>query len=392
MKRFLTFASFVSVVGVVSCGARTGLFAPQAQGDDDVLDAALDANGTMGTSVGCTPGAVTLTAAEPEVMFVLDRSGSMSTAFSGNESRWKVLTSALAASLPSVNETMAIGALLFPSGSSMEDCSLPGTANLAPALDHVQPLLSILESTSPGGATPTAVAIDAASAQLLDVRAATTARALVLATDGAPNCDSALDPNTCTCASGGGMCRRNADQCLDDARTVAHIAAVAAQGIPTYVIGIADSGDAAFSNVLNAMAVAGGRPLTNASTSYYPAPSQADLETAISTIRDQVGACTYLTTSVPNAEGSITITFNGQTLPYDPDGGVGWSWSSKGNGEVLLLGATCATVAGMPSGNLVAQVTCDAADAAPDAVDAASDVLDAMSDVVEDAADDGDAR
>jgi hypothetical protein len=364
MKRFLTFASFVSVVGVVSCGARTGLFAPQAQGDDDVLDAALDANGTMGTSVGCTPGAVTLTAAEPEVMFVLDRSGSMSTAFSGNESRWKVLTSALAASLPSVNETMAIGALLFPSGSSMEDCSLPGTANLAPALDHVQPLLSILESTSPGGATPTAVAIDAASAQLLDVRAATTARALVLATDGAPNCDSALDPNTCTCASGGGMCRRNADQCLDDARTVAHIAAVAAQGIPTYVIGIADSGDAA----------------------------QADLETAISTIRDQVGACTYLTTSVPNAEGSITITFNGQTLPYDPDGGVGWSWSSKGNGEVLLLGATCATVAGMPSGNLVAQVTCDAADAAPDAVDAASDVLDAMSDVVEDAADDGDAR
>jgi hypothetical protein len=358
MKRHLSLASFAVLVGVASCGARTGLLAPQRVGDD-ALDASLD------SAVGCTPGAVTLSAAEPEVMFVLDRSGSMKTAFSGTQSRWQVLTSALATTLPSVDGTMAIGALLFPSGSSMDDCSLPGAANLAPALDHVQPLLTILESTAPGGATPTAAAVEAASALMLEVRAATTARALVLATDGAPNCNAALDANTCTCASGGN-CRHNSDQCLDDTRTVARIAAVAAQGIPTYVIGIANSGDGVFSSVLDAMAVAGGRPLTSGSTSYYPALSQSDLETAISTIRDQVGACTYLTTSVPSASGTITLTFDGQTLPYDPGGTSGWSWSSESNGEILLLGATCAAVAGSATGTLVANVTCDAADASGD--------------------------
>jgi hypothetical protein len=117
------------------------------------------------------------------------------------------------------------------------------------------------------------------------------------------------------------------------------------------------------------MAVAGGRPLTNGATSYYPAPSQADLETAISTIRDQVGACTYLTTSVPNASGSITLTFDGQTIPYDPGGTTGWSWSSKNNGEILLMGTTCQTVAGSPQGALVATVTCDEPDATVDAAE-----------------------
>jgi von Willebrand factor type A domain len=383
MKRlFFSFASAVALAGVVSCGARTELFAPDGEGEGAV-DASFDA--PLDSAVGCTPGAVTLSAAEPEVMFVLDRSGSMKTAFSGNQSRWQVLTSALAATLPPVDGTMAIGALLFPSGSSMNDCSLPGTASLTPALDHVQPLLAILESTSPGGSTPTASAIDVASALMLEVRAATTARALVLATDGAPNCNPALDVSTCTCATGGN-CQRDPDQCLDDTRTVAQIATVAAQGIPTYVIGIANAGDGVFSSVLDAMAVAGGRPLTGGSTSYYPALSQSDLETAISTIRDQVGACTYLTTSVPSASGSITLTFNGQTLPYDPSGASGWSWSSKSNGEILLLGSTCATVAGSSNGALVANVTCDATSGADASGDDAADGADAAdADYVRDA-------
>jgi hypothetical protein len=366
MKRIAPLASCVAVVLMASCGARTGLFAPEDDTAGAAYDASLDApSDAVVAMVGCTPGAVTLSAAEPEVMFVLDRSGSMNMAFEGNDSRWTVLTNALAATLPPVNDTMAIGALLFPSGSSMDDCSLPGTPNLAPALDHVQALLTLLEATRPGGATPTAVAIDTASSLLLGVRAATTARALVLATDGAPNCNASLNVNTCTCATGA-MCRGDPDRCLDDTRTVAQIASVAAQGIPTYVIGIASAGDGVFSTVLDEMAVAGGRPLTGGATSYYPALSEADLETAVSTIRDQVGACTYLTTSVPSASGSIALTFDGMTVPYDPDGGSGWSWSSKSNGEILLLGATCSLVAGSPTGTLVANVTCGDGDAGDD--------------------------
>jgi von Willebrand factor type A domain len=334
---------------VSACGARTGLVVP------DLGSSGQDAG------IACVPGDIPLSLAQPEVMFVLDRSGSMSTVFSGTETRWQAVTTSLAATLPPVNGTMAVGALLFPSGASNDDCSVPSQPSLEPALGQVPALVSLMEGTSPGGATPTASAIETAASQLLDVRAATTARALVLATDGAPNCNPSLDPATCTCGSGttGRGCRNNPNQCLDDVRTVARIASTYAQGVPTYVIGIADDDGNTFSDVLNAMALAGGRPLSGGATSYYPARSTADLETAVAAIRDQVGACTYLTTSVPDAAGSISITAGGETLPYDADGGAsGWAWASEDNGQIILHGDACTEVssdAGLP---LVAHVTC----------------------------------
>ena len=139
---------------------------------------------------------------------------------------------------------------------------------------------------------------------------------------------------------------------------MAHIAAVEAQGVPTYVIGIASGGDTVFSGAQNAMAVAGGRPLIGAATSYYPAPDEGDLETAIATIRDQVAACTFLTTSVPNETGSIVITLGGVVIPYDPTGADGWSWLSEGNGEIVFSGTACGQVTGASGAELVAQVSC----------------------------------
>jgi hypothetical protein len=335
------------LLGLLACGARTALLTTDVAAQDAGLP--------------CVPGDVPLTVAQPEVMLVLDRSGSMSTLFSGGQTRWQAVTTALSSALPSVNDTMAIGALLFPSGSMMDDCAVPAQPSLTPALGQVPALLSLMQGTSPGGATPTASAIETAASLLLGVRAATTARALVLATDGAPNCNSSLDPRTCTCASGaaaGPGCRNNANQCLDDTRTVARIAAASTQGVPTYVIGLADDDGNTFSDVLNAMAVAGGRPLTGGATSYYAAASTADLETAIAAIRDQVGACTFLTTSVPDAAGSITITAGGTAVPFGVDGGAsGWAWADEPNGQIVLYGATCTEVSsdGLP---LVAHVTC----------------------------------
>jgi hypothetical protein len=355
--RFLFF--FANLVLLASCGARTELWAPEIQeaGADSQVDATMP--------VGCVPGDIPLTVATPEVLFVLDRSGSMSTPFDGPQTRWQTLTSALAATLPAVDTSMAIGGYIFPSTTSSNDCSVPSAANLVPAKGNVQSLLSIMQSMKPGGETPTADAIQGASALLLSERAATTARALVLATDGAPNCNAALDPKSCICSNK--TCKKG-EQCLDATRTVQRIAAVFAQGVPTYVIGIQNDGSQ-FATVLDAMAQAGGRPLTNAPQGYYPARSQADLETAISTIRDQVSACTYLTTSVPSADGSIVVTLNGQVIPFDPNGTSGWKWASETNGQIILLGTTCAAAAG-GSNTLIAHVQCDVADAGDDASDA----------------------
>src|SRR5437762_1333737 len=66
------------------CGARTGLPYPEPP-----VDAGLDA------PVGCTPGMFALVKAQPALLFVLDRSGSMGTRFSGVSSRWQILTGSL---------------------------------------------------------------------------------------------------------------------------------------------------------------------------------------------------------------------------------------------------------------------------------------------------------
>jgi hypothetical protein len=339
----VAFAALVATGFVASCGARTPLIA------DD------------GFHLTCVAGDIPLVPAQPEVMFVLDRSGSMSMDFSGGQSRWQALTESLAQTLPEVDATMALGALVFPSGSSNSNCAVPGQASLAPALHNVTPLVALMQAGRPGGATPTADAVDVAASLLLGVRAATTARALVLATDGEPNCNPTLNPNTCACVTSGTPgCRGNADQCLDDARTVQRIAAIYARGVPTYVIGITSGADAdTFSQVLNDMAQAGGRPLTSAATKYYAARSPADLEAALTEIRRQVGGCTYLTSSVPDAAGSIAITQDGQTVaPAGDGGGSGWSWSSESNGQIMLLGSACDGAGGNPPGSLVAHVTC----------------------------------
>ncbi len=323
-----------------ACGARTGLTphdaAPPVDAGTDartIPDAFVSPDSPDAGPLPCVPTTLALTPATPTVMLVLDRSQSMSTRFEGARTRWQVLTSALADTLPAVDTTMELGALVFPSDGA-QSCSIPAPL-LGPALDQVDALIAALGRIGPNGATPTADAIDAASAAVFAVRAASSARALVLATDGGPDCNSALDPRTCECTGGaGGRCMQPS-RCLDDVRTVDRIAAAAARGLPTYVIGIAD--DTISTGVLDRMAVAGGR--ARLGTTYYGARSSAELESALTAIRDQVALCTYLTSSVPDAAGSIRVQV-GDTVVAE-DATSGWTWVDRNNGELRLSGAAC---------------------------------------------------
>ncbi|MFO0755319.1 MAG: hypothetical protein U0359_02435 [Byssovorax sp.] len=357
IRTLLGAAALLGMAGALTataCGAKSGLPVP-----DTVSEGA---GGDAGVS--CLPGIITLTKAQPTILFVIDRSGSMGGHLgknSGSSSRWKILGSALAATLPEVDDKMAIGALIFPSsgfGAGGPTCAVPGAPDLAPGLGHVGLLLSLMQFTSPHGATPTAAAIDAASAQLQGVRAAKDARALVLATDGGPDCNESLDASTCRCANGGNGCKGHAGRCLDDARTEERIAAALADGLPTYVIGIQDEGDDTLTDVLDAMADAGGRPKLTGGSRYYAARSEGELTEALAVIRDQVGACVFLTSSVPDTNGSIEVTLNGGTLPFDPTGAEGWSWSDQENGEMVLHGKACMAAIAAGGAGLQAQVAC----------------------------------
>jgi hypothetical protein len=181
---------------------------------------------------------------------------------------------------------------------------------------------------------------------------------MILATDGEPNCNTALNPDTCTCVESQQGCRSQPNQCLDNVRTIDRISTQTSKGIPTYVIGIEDEGDAQFSNVLDAMAVAGGRPQTGAPHKYYSGNSEPELEAALVVIRNQVGSCTFLTSSVPDQRGSITVTVDGVPLPYDPSRTNGWAWNNEDNGEIVLVGGACTRFAAEPNAKLAANVAC----------------------------------
>ena len=200
------------------------------------------------------------------------------------------------------------------------------------------------------------MAIETAAKLLLGMRTATAARALVLATDGAPNCNLSLNFTTCRCTNptgpGTSTCVKSS-QCLDDTRTEQTISEYQSQGLPTYVIGIQTEGAPEFSDVLDAMAVAGGRPQVGAAQSYYAASSEAALNAALTTIRNQVGACTYLTSSVPDQNGSIVVSINGVDLAPDQ-----WIWGNRSNGEIVLQGGTCQTAATEDAPALSATVAC----------------------------------
>lgn len=322
-------------------------------------DAGLDAGfrfdaGTDPRVVDCKEGRFTLAHARPVVALVLDRSTSMNASF-GTTTRWGAVRSALTRTLPSVDQSMQLGAMLFP--ASGNSCGAPAFFDIPPAQGTVTRIVALVNGANPQGSTPTALSLESAASGLLGRRTAGTARAMVLATDGAPDCNTQL-PMPCTCVSGTSC---SVTRCLDDVRTLERLRAAAAVAIPTFVIGIQDSTNTSLTAVLNRMAEAGGRPRAGAQK-YYSATSMPELEQAFTTIRDQVGGCLFLTDSVPTiGDGGFDVSVDGQPVAPSEDGAEGWRWQDRRNGEVALLGAACSLALANPT-RVEAVVRCPALD------------------------------
>lgn len=370
------------------CGAKTGLRVPDVALDApdvidvvDVFDApdvhdAPDIVDVPPVDVfeACVPGVFTLLRRNVDVMFLIDRSGSMLWNIQGQvdvpPSRWSLLQDALGQVLPSLQDSVALGALFFPQPPADQQnpadlCIVPTAADVPPGAHNASAILSVFTNTQPLGGTPTFDALTVAASSLSAAAGRGDARYMVLATDGGPNCNFTLDGDTCTCtyppdpticqtANGGA----NYD-CLDDARTVMQMANVFATGIPIFVIGIADEGDPVLAQTLNAMAVAGGRPLMTGPESYYSVRQPADLQAALSAVRDQVAVCAFVTPSRPDDPNDIVLSLNGVPIARDLTRVNGWDWTDVNFGEVTLFGAACASVVADPTAMLTARVGCN---------------------------------
>ena len=331
----------------LACGAKTGLRVPDAT--DDVT---LDASDAFVRFEACVDGRFALVRREAQMVFVVDRSGSMSQPLNGGgPSRWDAMRSVFGRTLRPFEDAIRMGALLYPRRpdsaalASAQACDqLPGTGlDVVPRRGQAGAVLTAINTVGPSGATPTAAAVLRATRFTLAEGSRELARYLVVATDGAPNCNPTLNPATCTCSYGSVSCASagiGARYCLDDDGAVAAITAARAQGVTTFVVGIDGDLSPEYVAVLDRMAVAGGRPLAG-TRRYYSIQDEPALSRAFEEIQRTVVRCAYVTPSRPDDPERITVRAAGTIVRRDPSRRDGWDWTDAAYGELTLFGPAC---------------------------------------------------
>lgn len=284
----------------------------------------------------------------PDVMIVLDKSGSMNECTSNPgmdcsgmpDSKWKQITQALATVVSATQAQVNWGLALFPSDAM---CGVANIDVMVSAMNGTA-ISNLLGMRRPGGATPTATGVTAAKTYMM-ARTSPNPKYILLATDGAPNCSAtgACLPGQLTCMlPGGGMGCDFFGLCMpptaggDDAMgAIAAVQQSAAGNVKVFVIGIAT--DAMTESTLNQMAVAGGVPRPG-TPSYYRVTNGMDLQTALAAITGQIASCTYPLQQRPPDPTRIEVSLNGMPVPRNAMNG--WELSADMM-SIEFHGAAC---------------------------------------------------
>ncbi|MDP3273991.1 MAG: MopE-related protein [Deltaproteobacteria bacterium] len=306
-------------------GACVGQALPSGEICDDRIDNdcdgasdCLDAE-CMGRAVctTCRPGGERFDVlGDPvEVLFVVDRSGSMSSATPDGRTRWTALRSAVEAVLPTIDRTHHMGLFIFPFPSSCSVTTAPQVAITMPAASSIAVQLA---AGGPSGTTPTTEALRNAEAYLARTPS-TRRRFIVLATDGAPNCSGSV------------------------ATTVTQLSGIRSRlGVDTFVLGIPGN-DASLRSSLDMMARAGGRPRAGSPT-YYEASSTAEFEVALRSIAASTASCTFRLSSRPSMPTGVVISFDGVALPRS--NANGWDYTDATYTTIRFYGTACTRLQG----------------------------------------------
>jgi hypothetical protein len=227
--------------------------------------------------------------------------------------RWDAVKSALTQTMSTMT-TVNWGLLLYPTPNA-DVCAVTGAPQVPLGIASSSSAVpNAIAAAAAKGNTPTAAAIKAAAGYLPTIDDGLK-RAILLATDGAPNCAAGQPPGT------------------DDMQaTLDEIAAVNALGLPVYVVGIGPS-----VGNLDSMAKAGG---TNG---YYPATSPKQLADALYEISRIVAtSCTFETPASPPVEARVWVYVDKQlVLPSGLDGSAdGWTFGATSS-TIVLTGSVC---------------------------------------------------
>ena len=276
----------------------------------------------------------------PDMLIVLDRSGSM-----GESGRWEPSVSAVRSLTTQLQSKIHFGLALFPDpGTSSSNCIMsggisicingstsaavcaPGKIVVPVAADTATKIGGVLNMTLPSGGTPTS---DTLQRVLMDYGNAPSGpddkvapKYVLLVTDGLP-----------TCPAGAGEETTPPD--VNAANTM--VEQLAAKKVKTYVIGYDTSGadNAMLASVLDGFAQRGG----TGDMKHRPVEDEMSLLSEFTRITNAITSCRLALNAPPQRPDYVLVRLDGKQINLnDPDGFK----LIEDNKTVELTGAACA--------------------------------------------------
>lgn len=325
---------------------------PGGDGDGDGCDPNEDIcldDVTMSTPGACGGEERQTTQVPPDLLILLDRSGSMieNTVESGSGlSRWAEASNALEAALRSTEAGINWGLKLYPDD---DWCGVSAGANVDVAPLNAQAIIDAYKARPPVAEmthTPTRSAVAQGQAYIQSLTT-TNPKGIVLVTDGEPNCRAPWD------ADGS---QNSEDGVRDVQPPIDAVASAYAAGIPVYVVGFSISKEETTA-ALNNIAEAGGRAAGGAdpfAPSYYTAENSAEFQAAMEEISADASTCTFELEEEPPASKRVTLyteKTDGSTyddgsnwLPIPEDSTMVNGWTYTSPTTIEIFGPECERV------------------------------------------------
>ncbi|MDB4972969.1 MAG: CglB [Myxococcaceae bacterium] len=344
--------------------ASLGLWAAACGSDKKHGDGAGDGNGDGSGDAGvlrdgrvvepdvCGKHLVKSDHAVPDMLIVLDKSGSM--APSGNATRtdrWKGSRDAVDEVTAMYDSTINFGLMTFPAsgggfGGSMTRQCAAGTVDVDIGPSTGAMIRQALAPMNAAGYTPTAATLHAA----LDVigtpasadQSVTSPKFILLVTDGDPNCSKDY-------SVGGGFGGVAPPDPIARMETLDAINKLTLAGVKTYVVGY-QTAATDFASVLDMMAAAGG----TGQTKHQSVNSGDELSMAFESLAGMAASCSYHLTT-PVQANFVLVTVAGKTRAFN-NTADGWTLSSDRK-TVSLTGAACD--AAQKGGVFTVEVQCE---------------------------------
>jgi hypothetical protein len=308
------------------------------------------AGGIGGSRFYCGQHSRPLEPLPPDILILLDRSGSMDNDINdaaclsddggsitgcGARSKWALMTPVLSQVVAQTESSVNWGLKFFADPGS-STCNVSNTAQVPLSVGNGAAIAAAIAAQtnaqggiSNGSRTPTNAAEKSAIAYLSGVNDLNP-KFILLATDGLPDC-----------LPGGASTTDD-----DSAGAIGAVRTAFNSGIATFVVGIATAGMGTADATLSQMAIAGGYPRSG-SPSYYPVSTQEELTTTLSALVDSAsGVCTFALGALPTSDAPIsydriTVFVDGASLSRDVTHTQGWDYADPTHTSITVSGDIC---------------------------------------------------